>query len=39
MQGRKSRLIYGYSREQALYAAGEIRNCGGTPTFVVPDLR
>jgi hypothetical protein len=36
MQGRSSRLVYGYSRDQALEAANKIYGCGGNPSFVAP---
>jgi len=36
MRKRRERLVYGYTSEWAASAAGEVRGCGGLPTFVVP---
>ncbi len=39
MKGRNERLVYWYSKEWAIYIAGEIRKCGGKADFVTPVSR
>jgi hypothetical protein len=36
MRNRRTRLVYGYSREQATDVASHVRSCGATASFVVP---